>query len=45
MEVRDFWRDKSVSPSGARYHYNHDAKTYMDVDNAMGWAMAELLQR
>ncbi|QDV84744.1 hypothetical protein [Planctomycetes bacterium TBK1r] len=35
--------DKSVSPSGAGYHYNHNAETYMEVGNALGWAMAELL--
>jgi len=43
VEARDFWRDKSVSPSGAGYHYNHNAETYMDVGNALGWAMADLL--
>ena len=43
IEARDFWRDKSVSPSGAGYHYNHNAETYMDVGNALGWAMADLL--
>ena len=43
VEVRDFWRDKSVSPSGAGYHYNHNAETYMEVGNALGWAMADLL--
>jgi len=43
VEARDFWRDKSVSPSGAGYHYNLNAETYMDVGNALGWAMADLL--
>jgi len=43
VEARDFWRDKSVSPTGAGYHYNHNAETHMDVGNALGWAMAELL--
>lgn len=43
VEARDFWRDKSVSPSGAGYHYNHNAETYMKVGTALGWAMAELL--
>jgi hypothetical protein len=45
VEARDFWRDKSVSPSGAGYHYNHNAETYMEVGNALGWAMADLLTR
>nr|WP_201723880.1 sialate O-acetylesterase [Rhodopirellula sp. SM50] len=43
IDARPFWRDKSVSPSGAGYHYNHNAETYMEVGNALGWAMAELL--
>ena len=45
VEARDFWRDKSVSPSGAGYHYNHNAETIMEVGNALGWAMADLLER
>ena len=44
VEARPFWRDKSASPTGAGYHYNHNAETYMDVGNALGWAMAELLK-
>ena len=44
VDARPFWRDKSVSPSGAGYHYNHNAETYMEVGNQLGWAMAELLQ-
>jgi hypothetical protein len=43
VEARGFWRDKSVSPSGAGYHYNHNAETYMEVGDALGRAMAELL--
>ncbi len=45
VEARDFWRDKSVSPSGAGYHYNHNAETYMEVGNALGRAMADLLKQ
>ena len=44
VEARSFWRDKSVSPSGAGYHYNHNAETYMEVGNVLGRAMAELLR-
>jgi hypothetical protein len=44
VEARGFWRDKKVSPSGAGYHYNHNAETYMEVGSALGWAMAELLK-
>jgi hypothetical protein len=45
IDARPFWRDKSVSPSGAGYHYNHNAETHMEVGNTLGWAMAELLER
>ena len=44
VDARPFWRDKSVSPSGAGYHYNHNAETYMEVGDALGRAMAELLE-
>lgn len=43
IDARPFWREKDVSPSGAGYHYNHNAETYMEVGNALGWAMAEML--
>ncbi len=45
IDSRPFWREKDVSPSGQGYHYNHNAETYMEVGNALGWAMAELLQK
>ncbi len=44
-DARPFWRDKEVSPTGAGYHYNHNAETYMEVGNALGWAMADLLDK
>jgi hypothetical protein len=44
VDARPFWREKGVSPSGAGYHYNHNAETYMGVGNALGRAMAELLE-
>ncbi|BDS06634.1 hypothetical protein NT6N_16740 [Oceaniferula spumae] len=44
IDARPFWRDKSVSPTGAGYHYNHNAETYMEVGNALGEAMKELLK-
>ena len=44
IDARPFWRDKSVSPSGQGHHYNHNAETYMEVGNALGWAMVELLE-
>ncbi len=42
IDARPFWRDKSVSPSGAGYHYNHNAETQMEVGDALGRAMVEL---
>jgi len=44
VEARPYWRDASESPSRAGYHYNHNAGTYMDVGDALGRAMAELLE-
>ncbi len=43
VESRDFWRDVEVSPANQGYHYNRNAETYMEVGNALGWAMMELL--
>ncbi len=45
IDARAFWRNKDVSPTGAGYHYNHNAETYMDVGNALGWAMADMLKK
>ena len=35
------WHIASGSPSGAGYHYHHNAGTYMDVGDALGRATAE----
>lgn len=44
VDARGFWRDKSVSPNDRQdYHYFHNAETYLEVGNALGLAMAELL--
>ena len=43
VDARPFWRDADVSPSGQGYHYNHNAETYTEVGEALGRAMAELL--
>ena len=45
VESRDFWREVEVSPKNQGYHYNRNAETYMEVGNALGWAMAELLKK
>jgi len=44
VDARSFWRTKEVSPKNQGYHYNQNAETYMEVGNALGWAMAELIQ-
>ncbi len=46
VDVRGFWRDKSISPNGRQgYHYHQNAETFMEVGNALGRAMAELLNK
>ena len=45
IDARPFWREKEISPSGQGYHYNHNAETYMEVGEALGWAMADLWER
>jgi hypothetical protein len=45
VDSRDFWREADVSPKNQGYHYNRNAETYMEVGNALGWAMAELLKK
>ena len=46
VEARDFWRSKEESPNQRQdYHYYRNAETYMEVGNALGWAMADLLNK
>ncbi len=45
VDVRDFWREVEVSPKNQGYHYNRNAETFMEVGNALGWAMAEVLKK
>lgn len=44
IEARGFWRPAEESPSKQGHHYNHNAGTYMDVGEALGRGMAELLE-
>jgi len=45
VEARDFWRSQEVSPNKKQdYHYYHNAETYLEVGNSLGWAMADLLK-
>ncbi|MCP4093043.1 MAG: sialate O-acetylesterase [Planctomycetes bacterium] len=41
--TKDFWRDKSLSPSGQAYHWNNNAETFYLIGEGMGQAMIELL--
>lgn len=46
VEARDFWKPKEESPNQKQdYHYYRNAETYMEVGNALGWAMAKLLKK
>lgn len=40
--TREFWRDKSVSPTDQGYHWNSNAETYYLIGEAMGHAMKKL---
>jgi len=44
VDTRGFWRPVEQSPSGAGYHYNRNAETYMLVGEALGRSMVELLE-
>ena len=44
IESRGFWKPASVSPKNQGFHYNQNAETYMQVGNALGDAMRELLK-
>ncbi len=45
VESRDFWPAVEDSPNAKQgFHYFHNAGTYMEVGNALGWAMADLLK-
>ena len=41
--TKDFWRDKSLSPSGQAYHWNNNAETFYLIGDGMGQAMLKLL--
>jgi len=42
VDARGFWYSRDESPTGTDYHYNHNARTYMLVGDALGRAMVEL---
>lgn len=43
--TKDFWRDKSESPSGQAYHWNYNAETFYLIGEGMGQAMIQLLAK
>jgi len=42
VDIRNFWREVSESPTNQDYHYNRNAETYMLVGDALGRAMVGL---
>lgn len=44
VETRYFWRPAEVSPSGAGYHWNHNAESHMLIGDHMGHAMINLIE-
>ena len=44
LDTRDLWREADVSPVNQGYHYNHNAETYYETGEAMGRAMAAMLE-
>ncbi len=44
VETRYFWRSREVSPSGAGYHWNHNAETHMLIGEHMGHAMISIIK-
>jgi len=43
VETRGFFRPAEISPSGQRYHWNHNAETHFLIGDAMGKAMISLV--
>lgn len=45
IDARPFWREADVSPNSRQgFHYFHNAETYYEVGDALGRAMADLVQ-
>ena len=45
VDTRGYWRPKEQSPSGQGYHYNRNAETYMQIGEALGRGMIDLLRK
>lgn len=44
VDVRDYWPDVEKSPKNQGFHYHQNAGTYMQIGEAMGKAMVELVK-
>ncbi len=44
VDARGYWRPANESPTATDYHYNHNAETYMLVGDALGRAMASMME-
>ena len=44
VDTRPFWRDKSQSPSGFGYHWNHNGVTHYLIGAGMGEAYLKLVE-
>ena len=44
VDIRDFWPDSAKSPKEQGFHYHQNAGTYMQIGEAMGKGMIELLK-
>ncbi len=45
VQTRDYFRPREDSPTGASYHWNSNAETYLLIGDAMGRAMALMFQK
>ncbi len=45
VETRDLWRTPEQSPRNQGFHYNGNAETYLEVGQALGRGMLELVSR
>jgi alpha-galactosidase len=45
VDTRDFWPDEAKSPKKQSFHYHQNAGTYMQIGEAMGKGMVELLNK
>jgi len=43
VDTGPFWQDRSISPSGFGYHWNHNGITHYKIGAAMGEAMLKVL--